>query len=751
MDSNDTAQNQKGKVDDSAKLGDAVSPVKTTPVQGKLSTPKKSPLFGSNQVMGDGPSTKATDSSLSTGSLDINAPFQKTEPSPIKADISGGDSSVSTTKPSDDLAGKDEVKTIQPQQSPVQDDKVEDIKLEKPIDDTNLGMSKQDFKGRTIAEILREKGKIKEEQFKEIKFDLANKKGSEEDLIKSKGWVEEEEIVKAKAASYGIPYVDLKEVETKREILMKLPYEAARSHRAIFFKDEPNVAHVGMVDPLDIQRVNFIENILQKNVKPYFANATDVKSILDTKYAGRMESEVTEAVEEVGEGVIQIQEGLKDISEVESTIANAPVARIVNMILEYAVKFRASDVHIEPREKKLGVRFRINGIMMERLQLPLKLVASIVSRIKILSNLKIDEHRVPQDGRFQIRVGDKEVDLRVSVMPTINGEKVVIRLLEKGGGLMKLENTGMRGSGYKVYREALAATQGILLVTGPTGSGKTQTLASSLLILNKPDVNIVTLEDPVEIKVDGVNQIQVNSEVGLSFSKGLRSVLRQDPDIIMVGEIRDEETAELAVQASLTGHLVLATLHTNSASGALPRLLDMHIEPYLLTSTVNVIVGQRLIRTVCEKCKESYEASPEIVKNIHKVMAGLAGFDMYSFPKNENSMASPGQVNTTDPGKIPPSELEKQQQVKKLDQKVMLYRGKGCSQCNNTGYAGRVGIFEVLKVSEKIAQLIMEHRSAGNIEKQAIQEGMITMLQDGFMKALEGVTTIEEVLRVQKK
>ncbi|MFC1780108.1 GspE/PulE family protein [Patescibacteria group bacterium] len=751
MGNDNTAQNQKGQSADSTKLGDSASLVKTTPSQDKLSTPKKSPLFGSNQVMGDGPPSKPAEDSQTTDSLDINAPFQKAEPSPVKAKTSGGDSVISTPKPTDNLTKKGEVQATQSQQPPVQKDEKEDIKLEEPVDETKLGMSKQAFKGKTIAEILREKGKIQEDQFKEIKYDLANKKGSEEDLLKSKGWVDEEEIVKAKAASYGIPFVDLNEVETSREVLMKLPYEAARSHQAIFFKDEPNLAHVGMVDPLDIQRVNFIENILQKNVKPYFASVTDVKSILDTKYAGRMESEVTEAVEEVGEGVVQIQEGLEDISEVESTIANAPVARIVNMILEYAVKFRASDVHIEPREKKLGVRFRINGIMMERLQLPPKLVASIVSRVKILSNLKIDEHRIPQDGRFQIRVGDKEIDLRVSVMPTVNGEKVVIRLLEKGGGLMKLENTGMRGSGYKVYREALAATQGILLVTGPTGSGKTQTLASSLLILNKPDVNIVTLEDPVEIKVDGVNQIQVNSEVGLSFAKGLRSVLRQDPDIIMVGEIRDEETAELAVQASLTGHLVLATLHTNSASGALPRLLDMHIEPYLLTSTVNIIVGQRLIRTVCEKCKESYVASPEIVKNIHKVMVGLAGFDMYSFPKNENSMTTPGQVNTTDPNNVSPSELEKQQQVKKSNQEVMLYRGKGCSQCNNTGYSGRTGIFEILKVSEKISQLIMEHRSSGNIEKQAVQEGMITMLQDGFMKALEGITTIEEVLRVQKK
>ncbi|MBN2015736.1 type II/IV secretion system protein [Candidatus Dojkabacteria bacterium] len=644
-----------------------------------------------------------------------------------------------------------QVSQIDPVSSNQGTDATQDIALDESKQGPSFkGITVDDYKGKTIAEILREKGKLRPEQFEEVKFEIASRKGSEEEIIRRKGWLEEDEIVKAKAASYGVPYVDLKEVEIPREILTKLPYESARTHKAILFKDDPNIAHVGMEDPLDIQRVRFIESILGKSVKAYFANPGDIKDYLDTKYAGRIETEVTEAVEEVGEGVVKIEEGLRDIAEVEDTIATAPVARIVNMVLEYAVKFKASDVHIEPREKKLVVRFRINGVMMERLQLPPTLIASVVSRVKILSNLKIDEHRIPQDGRFQIKVGIKEVDLRVSIMPTVHGEKVVIRLLEKGGSVRRLEETGMRGSGFKVYREALEATQGILLVTGPTGSGKTQTLASSLLILNRPDVNIVTLEDPVEVKVDGVNQVQVNADVGLTFAKGLRSILRQDPDIIMVGEIRDQETAELAVQASLTGHLVLATLHTNSASGALPRLLDMKVEPYLLTSTVNIIVAQRLVRTICDKCKEAYKPSEEIVKTIHKVMVGLAGFDMYSFPKSTNPLSSPGQVNTQDPNQVPPRELEKQQEAKPA-REVILYRGKGCSKCGDTGYSGRTGIFEVLRVSEKVAQLIMEHRSSGDIERQAKEEGMITMVQDGFLKALEGVTTIEEVLRVQKK
>lgn len=612
------------------------------------------------------------------------------------------------------------------------------------------GISLDDFKGKTIAEILKEKGKLQEQQLKELKYDVANTKGSEEEILRSKGWVNESDLIKAKAASYGIPFVDLGQVDIPVDVITKLPYETAKTHQVVVFKEDAGMFHVGMVDPLDIQRINYIRNLLGKPIKAYYASPQDISNIIETRYAGRMETEVTEAVEEVGEGVVKIDEGVQDISEMGDSIATAPVARIVNMVLEYAVKFKASDVHIEPREKRLSVRFRINGVLMERLQLPAKLIPSIVSRIKILSDLKIDEHRVPQDGRFQIRVGKKEVDLRVSVMPTVHGEKVVIRLLEKGAAIRKLDETGMRGSGFKAYREALDSTQGILLVTGPTGSGKTQTLASSMLILNKPDVNIVTLEDPVEVKIDGVNQIQVNTEVGLTFAKGLRSVLRQDPDIIMVGEIRDQETATLAVQASLTGHLVLSTLHTNSASGALPRLLDMEVEPFLITSTVNVIVAQRLVRTICSYCKESYSAPPELVKKIHKTMNGLRGFDMYSYPKRDNPLAAPGEVNTTDSSQIPPAEIEKQQQAKG-DQQVTLYRGKGCSRCNQTGYSGRTGIFEVLKVSEKISKLIMEHRSAHSIEKQAQEEGMITMVQDGFMKALEGITTIEEVLRVQQK
>jgi type IV pilus assembly protein PilB len=454
--------------------------------------------------------------------------------------------------------------------------------------------------------------------------------------------------------------------------------------------------------------------MIGRPVKPFFASASAINIIIDTRYGAQVGEEVEEALEEVA-GIVDIKTGeTEDITQ--SDISSAPVSRIVNMILEYAAKFKASDVHIEPRENKLSVRYRVHGVMSEKLTLPKKLIPSIVSRIKILSDLKIDEHRVPQDGRIQLKVDDKLIDLRVSVVPAIYGEKVVMRLLERGGSVLPLEKTGLRGQGYKIFIESLAKTQGIILITGPTGSGKTQTLASSLQILNKPDVNIMTLEDPVEIRVDGVNQVQVNADVGLTFAKGLRSFLRQDPDIIMVGEIRDKETAELAIQASLTGHLVLATLHTNSAAGALPRLYDMGVPPYLLASTIDVVVAQRLVRTLDAKSAEMFVPPDEIVQQIKGALASVKGYDM---------LTAAG-----DP------------------QKIELFKAVSSPQ-NPSGYAGRIGIFEVMRISDKIGRMITGNKSAQEIERQAIDEGMITLLQDGFMKALEGITTVEEILRVR--
>ncbi len=471
---------------------------------------------------------------------------------------------------------------------------------------------------------------------------------------------------------------------------------------------------MAMKDPLDLQVLEFIEKGSGLRVQPFIAEASDIEYSINEEYRKALGPEVTAALEEVGVTATKIEEQIEDITKAEEVIRDAPVARIVATVLEYAVKSRASDVHIEPGKVKTRIRYRIDGVLQERLSLPKKVHDSVVSRIKILSNLKIDEKRIPQDGRFKIEVGGKEIDLRVSTMPTAFGEKVAIRLLEGEGTIMGLPELGLRGLSLKRYEESLLKPHGIILVTGPTGSGKTMTLASALTKLNSVRINIVTLEDPVEIQIPGVNQVQVNPPAGLTFASGLRSIVRQDPDVVMVGEIRDTETAELAIHAALTGHLVLSTLHTNSAAGALPRLMDMGIETFLLASTVNIVVAQRLVRTICEECKEKYEAPVVVVEDIKKVL-----------------------------GPLYPPKFER-------DGKLCLHRGKGCRECGKTGFMGRTGIFEALSMSDRIQRLVLEHQPTGELHKVAVEEGMVTLKQDGYLKALEGLTTIEEVLRVAR-
>lgn len=594
-----------------------------------------------------------------------------------------------------------------------------------PVADTKTAdKSAVSVRGMTsLVDALYAKGLVNDEVLKTIKFESITSNTSPEQLLLSKQIVGEEEIQKTRSEMFGIGYVELNSITIPPETLNKLPSDMARKNTAVIFEETNNRFKVAMYDPLDLQRVKFLESVLKKRVDAYYSTSTAINHIIDTKYGAQITQEVTEALEDVG--VVELDNVMTAEDLSKQNLDNAPVSKIVSMILDYAVKHQASDIHIEPREGKVSVRYRVHGILGEKLVLPLTLAPSIVSRIKILSNMKIDEHRVPQDNRFQIRTGDKVVDIRVSIMPAIYGEKVVMRLLEKGGGALSLETTGLRGPGYKAYKEALGRTQGIILITGPTGSGKTQTLASSLSILNKQEVNIVTVEDPVEIRIDGINQVQVNPEVGLTFANALRSFLRQDPDIIMVGEIRDSETANLAVQAALVGRLVLATLHTNSAAGAIPRLLDMGVQPFLLSSTINVIVAQRLVRRLCDDCKAEYEASDEIVDMLHKSLDTLHGFDLMKKDTSE---------------KI---------HFDSRTEKVKLYKAVGCPKCNDSGYRGRIGIFEVMEVTQKIGKMIMGQLSSGDLQTQALADGMITMVQDGYMKALEGMTTVEEVIRVQ--
>ncbi|MCA9381615.1 Flp pilus assembly complex ATPase component TadA, partial [Candidatus Dojkabacteria bacterium] len=566
-------------------------------------------------------------------------------------------------------------------------------------------------------------GLITNEVFNSVKFESINSGKSFEDILLEKGIVNPDDIAKTLSEMRGINFIDINNIAIPTEVIHALPLNVAKENEAVVFEIFPNKAKVAMKDPLDLQRIKYIESVLGREVEAYYASASDIDTVLDTKYGAQIGSEVDEALEEVTvSSDSQNIGGDMNLGD-DSALGSAPIIKIVNMIMQYAVKHKASDIHIEPREGKVSVRFRIRGVLSEKLTIPTKLLSAVVTRIKILSNLKIDEHRIPQDGRFQIRDnGTTSVDVRVSIMPSIYGEKVVMRILEKSKGILDLEKTGVRGLALSRMKEGLNKTQGIILVTGPTGSGKTQTLASSLKILNKPSVNIITLEDPVEIRIDGVNQTQVNSEVGLTFASGLRAILRQDPDVIMVGEIRDKETAALAVQSALVGRLVLSTVHTNSAAGAFVRLIDMGVEPFLLSSTVNLVLGQRLVRTLCDS-KKPYKASAATIKKLHDELDVLGGVTITKpdgtqiiFDKNTNE--------------------------------VTLFEAVSTPSCQS-GYDGRTGIFEALKTSEKISQLVVQRESISNIQKQAIKEGMITMVQDGFIKALEGITTMEEVLRVQ--
>jgi len=578
---------------------------------------------------------------------------------------------------------------------------------------------------KTIADILLENKQISPEQYQLIKLEFANTGKPTEEIIKAHQFVEEENLVRAKSILYNIPYVAINATGISPEALSLIPEPVARRYTLIPFAidHKTNTLHVAMSDPLDLQVLEFIERKSGLSTKPYFAILENIERAINLQYSTGLTSEVGEVLKQTKP--VEKGSAVKVKTTKGEIIREPPVAKIVAKILEYAIKARASDVHIESMEGYTRVRFRIDGILHEKLTLPREIQESVVSRIKILSNLKIDEKRIPQDGRFTFKVGKEEVDLRVSTLPTTYGEKVVMRLLKKTGGVPELPELGLRGLALKNLEINTLRPHGIILITGPTGSGKTTTLYSILSRLNTKKVNIITVEDPVEYQIQGVNQVQINPAAGLTFASGLRSILRQDPNIIMVGEIRDRETTELAIQASLTGHLVFSTLHTNDASGALPRLLDMGAEPFLIASTVNLIVGQRVCRRICPHCKEEYNPPAPVIQDIKKTLGKLfEGFLKTHKDKNN----------------VPLSE-----------ENVLLYKGKGCRECNQTGYYGRIGIFEVLPVSDKISKLILEHASSREIENVAIEEGMTTMKQDGYLKSLEGTTSLEEVLRVAQE
>lgn len=559
-----------------------------------------------------------------------------------------------------------------------------------------------------LLKVLVEEGLLTQEQAEAVAVEASQKGLSEERVVEEKGWVEKKELTRARAKALGFPFVSLAETPVSPEAVALVSEAVARTYRLIplRFDRQKNELAVAMVNPLDLEAIEFLEKKTGSKVVPYLAEEGEIEAAIKERYGGTLVAEVSQAMEE--ELAVPKSQAI-DIRQLGTVIREAPIAKVVSTILEFAVSSRASDVHIEPQPENTRVRYRIDGVLHEKLLLPKTIHEALVSRIKILSGMKIDEKRIPQDGRFKFKVGEAEVDLRVSSAPTIWGEKIVMRLLRSSGGVPDLPELGLRGLGLKRVEEAILKPNGIIIVCGPTGSGKTTTLYSAITRINNPGSNIMTIEDPVEYEIKGITQVQVNREAGLTFASAMRSFLRQDPDIIMVGEIRDQETAELAIQASLTGHLVFSTLHTNQAAGTIPRLLDLGAEPFLLASSLSLVVGQRIARRICPNCREEYQPDKTSLDELTAVL-----------------------------GKLLPKKKEE----------IKFFRGKGCEQCNNTGYYGRVGIFEVLSVSEKIVKLILERAPAIEIEKQAVEEGMMTMLQDGYLRVVEGVSTMEEVVRV---
>lgn len=595
-----------------------------------------------------------------------------------------------------------------------------------------------------IIDFLEKEGKVSKEDADKLRVQLSSGTKSERDILLETHLVDEVAIAKATGKIFNMPFVDLSGRSIPDHVLADVDGSMLKKYNAIPFERNGKQVSVAMSNPFDIQAIEALRTKypLGTHIKIYIATQKGIELQMQRKLGDVISSEVSSALEDVEPTVESISED--DTDDLDVNLQNAPVSRIVNSILRFATKVNASDVHIEPLEKRLRVRFRVNGVMSEKLSLPKNLTSAIVSRIKILSDIPIDEKRIPQDGRFLIKVEDVPIDLRVSTLPTIYGEKVVMRLLESGVGVPALETTGLRGVAYKQYIEATRATNGIILITGPTGSGKTRTLAGTLARLNTRKVNIITLENPVEIRIPGVNQVQINEAAGLTFAKGLRSILRQDPDIIMVGEIRDEATAKLAVEASLTGHLVLATLHTNSAAAAIPRLLEMGIEPYLLAATLRLVAAQRLPRRICSYCREVYPATGTQKKEILEYLSSIKDFDLFAYAQR---MCKIKDVSV--PG-APVPNMKCPERDSNGNETVYLYRGKGCDRCNGTGYSGRIGIFEVLNVNDKIGQLMMEGASSAQVNKTGVKAGMISMVQDGVLKAIEGLTTVEDVLRVSR-
>ena len=589
----------------------------------------------------------------------------------------------------------------------------------------------------TILETLLGRAKlVTPEQLPTFKSEAARSKRPLYQIVIEQKVADEKTLVKAFSDYADVPYIELSPQTVPPEVLKLIPERVARQYMAVLFKvDEDKVYHLAMEDPDDVQAVNFIQKEIGTNSRIYIATKDNILAVLDM-YRDDVNKELNEVIEvqrEAGQASTTQSVAEQDISE------DSPIAQTINLLLEYAIRSHASDVHIEPREDYVQVRYRIDGILKEVNRLPRNVLGSLVSRVKILANLKIDEKRVPQDGRFKINVSGRQFALRVSTLPIIDGEKIVMRILDESNQAVTLTELGYWGKALEDITREITNPNGIVLITGPTGSGKSTSLFSILTTLNKPNVNISTIEDPVEYKIVGINQTQTNSKAGMTFASGLRALLRQDPNIIMVGEVRDGETANLAIQAALTGHMVFSTLHTNNAATTLPRLLEMQIEPFLIASTVRAVVGQRLVRRLHKDSRTNYVPSEEekasIVKLFH-LPEGQAFRYIHELEKQAMAAGLGGDtpLSTDENG------------IKTLWRADANFNQESVQE----GYRGRIGIYEVLYNSAPVQKLILGRGTSDQIQEQAIAEGMITMQIDGLIKALRGETTIEEVLRVSR-
>jgi type IV pilus assembly protein PilB len=569
---------------------------------------------------------------------------------------------------------------------------------------------------------------VDKKQNLDIAYEEAKKNSSDIfDVLLAKKFFKEEEVTKIKADFLSVPYISLKEKTIDDAVLRMIPEKAMIFYRFIPFEFDEELLKIGMVNPNDLEALDALKFISIRHgisTKIYLISQGSFDVVIKQRknFGDELKDVLKNADEKIDTKKNQQEDDINKIDSDRIT-EEAPISKVVDIIISHAIEGKASDIHIESSDSDLRVRYRLDGILHDSLILPKKLGPAVISRVKILCNMKIDETRKPQDGRFRFTLSEKgrasrSVDLRVSSFPTVNGEKVVMRILDTTSDIANLETLGIRGRALTTLKENIKRPFGIILITGPTGSGKSTTLYALLKILNKEGVNIVTLEDPVEYYLSGVNQSQVKPEIGYTFASGLRSILRQDPDIIMVGEIRDKETASLAMHAALTGHLVLSTLHTNNSVGVIPRLVDMGIEPFLIGSALNIAIAQRLVRKICPYCKEESEVSGEILEAVRS--------ELKKMPADQRT------------------EID-------LNKKLKFYKGKGCKECKNSGSIGRMGIYEVLSMTTEMEKIINSSVTENDIATEAKRQGMVTIKQDGIVKALLGLTTIEEILRVTEE